>query len=96
MVVRAGRDCALVLRDSGVSRRHVQVTATGGEFLVEDLGSTNGTHFEGARVTTVRVAAGATLLVGRTSLRVQPEPHGLQVQPSRSHRFGELVGAKAW
>ena len=47
VVVGAGRDCALVLRDSGVSRRHVQVTATGGEFLVEDLGSTNGTHFEG-------------------------------------------------
>lgn len=93
VVVGAGRDCALVLRDSGVSRRHVQVTAVDGEFVVEDLGSTNGTHFEGARVTAVRVAAGATLLVGRTSLRVQPEPYGLQVEPSRSNRFGELVGA---
>ena len=93
VVVGSGRDCALVLRDSGVSRRHVQVTAADGEFLVEDLGSTNGTHFEGARVTTVRVPPGATLLVGRTSLRVQPEPRGLEVEPSRSHRFGELVGA---
>jgi DNA-binding NtrC family response regulator len=92
VVVGTGRDCALVLRDTGVSRRHLQVTAVDGQFLVEDLESTNGTRFEGAQVTTVRVAPGATLLVGRTSLRVQPEPHGLQVEPSRSLRLGELVG----
>ncbi|MBL9105495.1 MAG: sigma 54-dependent Fis family transcriptional regulator [Myxococcales bacterium] len=93
IVVGSGRDCALVLHDSGVSRHHARVSEVEGKFLVEDLGSTNGTHFEGARVTAVTVAPGATLLVGRTSLRVQPEPHGLQVEPSRSQRFGELVGA---
>lgn len=92
VVVGSGRDCELVLRDAGVSRRHTRVTVDGDGFRVEDLGSTNGTHFEGARVTNARVGPGATLQLGRTSLRVQPESHELHLQPSQSTRFGELVG----
>jgi DNA-binding NtrC family response regulator len=94
VTVGSDRGCTLALRDTGVSRQHLRVTAEpGGEYLVTDLGSTNGTRFAGARVTSARVGPGATLQVGRTSLRVQPEPHGLQIEPSRAHRLGELVGA---
>ncbi len=94
VLVGSDRACALALRDTGVSRQHLRVTAEAdGQFLVEDLGSTNGTLYEGARLRALRVPAGATLKIGRTSLRVQPEPHGLQIEPSRAQRFGELVGA---
>ena len=94
VTVGSDRACALALGDTGVSRQHLRVRAEpGGQFLVEDLGSTNGTLYEGARLSALQVPAGATLRIGRTTLRIQPEPHELQIEPSRAHRFGELVGA---
>jgi len=50
-VVAIGRDalCDLVLRTGGVSRRHseIEVTASGGPFLLRDAGSRNGTAIGG-------------------------------------------------
>jgi predicted component of type VI protein secretion system len=42
-----GRDgqCDLVVDDRRVSRRHARISWGEGRFCVEDLGSTNGTHF---------------------------------------------------
>ena len=91
--VGSDRACGLVLGDTGVSRQHLQITAEpDGQFLVEDLGSKNGTLYEGAKVSALRVPAGATLRIGRTSLRIQAEAHVLRLEASRSQRLGELVG----
>ncbi len=93
--VLVGQDpaCDLRLRDSRVSRRHLSVRpGAAGSFVVEDLGSKNGTLFEGAAVTRVLVPAGATLRLGHTFLRIQPAPHHLDLPPSQSRRFGAMVG----
>src|SRR5690606_18189533 len=58
----------------------------------EDLGSKNGTLYEGAAARALVVPAGAALRLGHTTLRLQPEPQALALEPSRSRRFGELVG----
>ncbi len=49
---RIGRDSAsdLVVRDSLASREHAVVRETGGEFLLEDLASRNGTLLNGVRI----------------------------------------------
>ncbi|MEO0601113.1 MAG: FHA domain-containing protein, partial [Myxococcota bacterium] len=49
---RIGRaeDNEVVLSDVGVSRRHAQVYVSRGEVTVEDLGSGNGTYYNGYRV----------------------------------------------
>lgn len=60
--VGSDRGCGLVLGDTGVSRQHLQITAAAdGQFLIEDLGSKNGTLYEGAKVSALRVPAGATV-----------------------------------
>ena len=82
----------LHLSDDRVSGKHVAVTADGPRFAVCDLGSTNGTWYEGSRVTELTVPAGSTLLVGRTALRIEAEAQPLDVPPSQARRFGELVG----
>jgi hypothetical protein len=91
-VVGTAAGAALALSDDRVSARHAAVRADGARFVVRDLGSTNGTWFEGSRITEVTVPAGSTLLVGRSALRVEPEAQPLDVPPSQSRRFGELVG----
>jgi DNA-binding NtrC family response regulator len=43
-------------------------------------------------VNEVSVGPGATLRVGRSALRIEPESEPLDLPPSQSRRFGELVG----
>ena len=92
VVVGTDRAAELVLSDDRVSARHVAVRADASRFVVRDLGSTNGTWFEGSRVTEITLPAGSTLLVGRSALRVEPEAQVLDLPPSQARRFGELVG----
>jgi pSer/pThr/pTyr-binding forkhead associated (FHA) protein len=53
-----------------VSRLHCQLTATADSLQVKDLGSTNGTFVNGARVTAAELNAGDRLSVGRLELVV--------------------------
>ena len=41
----------IVIEDPQVSRRHAQLTRQGASYLIEDIGSTNGTYVNGKRVT---------------------------------------------
>ena len=83
--------CALVLTDERASRQHAAVRRLGTRFSVRDLGSTNGTLYEGARITESVVGPGATFKLGRSAIRIQPEANAIDVAPSQSRRFGELV-----
>jgi len=52
-----GRDVTsdIVLGDTEVSRQHARITHTAGGYVVEDLGSTNGTFINGERLMAPRV-----------------------------------------
>ncbi|HEV7523320.1 MAG TPA: ABC transporter transmembrane domain-containing protein [Acidimicrobiia bacterium] len=67
-----GRECdGVVLDDPKVSRRHVQLRATDAGLVVSDLGSSNGTFVDGARIANATAAgAGATIRVGATEIVV--------------------------
>ncbi|MCY1075039.1 FHA domain-containing protein [Archangium lansingense] len=43
-------ECDVVLYDAGISRRHCRIFAEGGEYFVEDMGSSNGTQVNGKQV----------------------------------------------
>ena len=92
LVIGTDRDCALTLTDDRVSRCHLEVLAReDGAFVVRDLDSRNGTLYEGSLFTKLTVSAGATFKLGRSFIRIQPYPHALEVMPSQSRRFGDLV-----
>ena len=93
VIVGTDPACDLVLRDPRVSRRHMSVEpGPEGQFVVADLGSKNGTLYQGAAVQRLAAPAGSALRLGHTTLRIQPEPQALALEPSRSRRFGDLVG----
>lgn len=52
-----GRDSTneVVINDSEISRRHARLTFQGGKYVLEDLGSTNGTFVNGQRLAGPRV-----------------------------------------
>jgi pSer/pThr/pTyr-binding forkhead associated (FHA) protein len=65
-------DSTLVLTDDYVSTRHARLMPRGDEWVLEDLGSTNGTYLGRQRVTDpVAVALGAQIRVGKTVLELR-------------------------
>lgn len=65
-------DSTLVIDDDYASSRHSRVYPSEGSWVVEDLGSTNGTWIDRTRITSPTVLpVGAPLRVGRTTLQIQ-------------------------
>lgn len=66
-------DSTLVLTDDYASTRHARLSKRGSEWYVEDLGSTNGTYLDRAKVTTaVRVPIGTPVRIGKTVIELRP------------------------
>jgi pSer/pThr/pTyr-binding forkhead associated (FHA) protein len=49
-LVGRGEDCDLTLHDAEISRHHCTIRIRGGEAVVSDLGSSNGTFVNGHRI----------------------------------------------
>jgi pSer/pThr/pTyr-binding forkhead associated (FHA) protein len=58
----------IFLDDVTVSRRHAQFLRHGTSFQVKDLGSLNGTYFDGVRIDTALLSDGAEVQVGKFRL----------------------------
>jgi pSer/pThr/pTyr-binding forkhead associated (FHA) protein len=65
-------DSTLVIDDDYASSRHARVYPGDDGWIVEDLGSTNGTWVDRTRITSPTVLApGVPLRIGRTTLKLQ-------------------------
>jgi DNA-binding NtrC family response regulator len=91
VVVGAHASCDLVLADPQVSRRHAELAVLPEGIRIKDLGSTNGTWWQGTKVGEVVVPSGATVQFGATPVRIAAaEPASLP--PSEQDHFGAIAG----
>ncbi|HKZ70832.1 MAG TPA: FHA domain-containing protein [Anaerolineales bacterium] len=68
-VMTMGRDMSndIVINDAEASRHHARLTKQGSSYVIEDLGSTNGTFVNSARLSTPRtLSAGDVIGIGET------------------------------
>lgn len=73
ILIGRAEDSTLVLDDDYASTRHARLTQQGQEYFLEDLGSTNGTYLDRARVTTpTPVPIGVPIRIGRTVIELRP------------------------
>jgi DNA-binding NtrC family response regulator len=91
ITVGAHRSCDLVLEDPQVSRKHAEISAAPEGIRIRDLGSTNGTWWQGTRVGEAIVPAGATVQFGATPVRISAAD-APSLPPSDRDRFGEMAG----
>ena len=59
----------IVINDPNVSRRHARISRADDGFVVEDLGSTNGTLLDGAPIDRERIEGGDELTFGQSTAR---------------------------
>ena len=72
LLIGRGTDAAIKLDDDYVSTRHARVAASGDEWFVEDLGSTNGTYVGPVRITQpTTIGLGVQVRVGKTILELR-------------------------
>ena len=78
----AGRhpDADIFLDDVTVSRRHAEFVRVGTAFQVRDLGSMNGTYFDGVRIESALLSDGAEVQVGKFRLTFYASRYDLAAQ----------------
>ncbi|MER7010487.1 FhaA domain-containing protein [Saccharopolyspora sp. NPDC000359] len=67
-IIGRGQEGQFRLPDTGVSRKHIEITWDGQSAMLADLGSTNGTTVNGTPVQTWQLADGDVIRVGHSSL----------------------------
>ncbi len=90
--IGTAKDADLVLTDTAVSRRHVEVRLAGPRMIVRDHSSTNGTRVDGVQVLEAVISSGALLQVGETTVRVSAVDEPIVIPLSTKQSFGSLLG----
>jgi pSer/pThr/pTyr-binding forkhead associated (FHA) protein len=72
VLIGRGSDAAIRLDDDYVSTRHARIAASGDQWFVEDLGSTNGTYVGTVRITQpTTISLGTQVRIGKTVLELR-------------------------
>ena len=72
ITVGRAEDCTLVITDDYASARHAKLVPRDGQWYLEDMGSTNGTYLDRAKVSApTPVPLGVPIRIGRTSFELR-------------------------
>jgi hypothetical protein len=73
ITIGRAEDSTLVITDDYASARHARLVPRSGHWLLEDLGSTNGTYLDRTKVSgPTPVPLGVPIRIGRTALELRP------------------------
>lgn len=67
-IIGRGRDADVVIDDQGASRAHAELLWDGKRAQLKDLGSTNGTRLDGAKIETALLEPDSVIEIGRTRI----------------------------
>ena len=95
---------AIVINDPSVSVRHAELILTGGEYVLRDLGSTNGIRVNGKHVTEAKLCPGDRVRFGSIEGVFEPDAKGAArplppreeaapAAPGQSHRPSDFGNA---
>jgi len=98
--ISIGRDSSneIAVNDAEVSRRHSRLSFQGGKYVLEDMGSTNGTYVNGQRLTGPRVLkSGEVISLGEQIVfvyeAVDSDPGATMVSPRKAAEIRPPVAA---
>ena len=80
MIVGRDHTCELVLQSQSISRRHAKLSWTRGRFLVEDLGSVNGTTVNDQRIKRTVLSPGDRVGMGVYEVKLVAQPEEIDLK----------------
>jgi transcriptional regulator with GAF, ATPase, and Fis domain len=93
ITIGSAEDNDIALTDDTVSRNHCRIYQAGNSYLVQDLGSTNGTFVDQVRIKEAYLKPGSTVELGNTSVQFQSYDEEIHISPLSDERFGDIIGA---
>ena len=69
IIGRGSKNADLSIKDGNVSRRHACIVRQGNDWIMKDLGSTNGVELDGARIDQKRIEEGDVFYICEHELR---------------------------
>jgi serine/threonine-protein kinase len=94
LVIGRSSTAGLRVEDDLVSRRHAEITRENGDYVLRDLGSSNGTQLNGMPITVTALAFGDEITLGRTRLLfVQDAPSALIGETVAGYQVLEQIGS---
>jgi transcriptional regulator with GAF, ATPase, and Fis domain len=85
-------DNDLVIQDDTVSRYHCKIVQEEAAYVLEDLGSTNGTFINKVRIREGFLKPGCTVHLGQSELKFFAGEEEVDIVPSRKDRCGDIIG----
>ncbi|MBL8784476.1 MAG: sigma 54-interacting transcriptional regulator [Deltaproteobacteria bacterium] len=85
-------DNDIVVDDDTVSRYHCRISQDDDAWVIQDLGSTNGTFVNRVRIKEAFLKPGCLVTVGKTDVRFQSLDERVEITPANRDRFGRIVG----
>lgn len=82
----------LTLEDQQVSSTHAEIEASEDGYVLRDLGSTNGTFYEDARIREVYLRPEMRFTIGRSTLQFVPLEEVVEIPLSEKDSFGRVTG----
>jgi len=75
VVIGHGQDCDIAIDNAAISRKHAQIEYSDGEYIVSDLGSSNGTFLNGQQINKPEVLKpGTNIGIAKFNLTFQETP----------------------
>jgi len=84
--------CDIVLTDNYVSGRHARLALTARGWTIADLGSRNGTHLDGARVSEAVWPPDKPLTLGRTMLILRQNRDACELELPAGREYAGMIG----
>lgn len=83
-----------MLTDETVSRRHLELRLVPEGIQILDLGSHNGTFYQGQRVHRMVLSPGARIQLGRAELSIEADDDSFErLSPDCADRYGDMTGS---
>jgi DNA-binding NtrC family response regulator len=90
--VGAMDDNDVVVDDDTVSRYHCRIYQDDNAYLIQDLGSTNGTFVNRVRIKEAYLKPGCTITVGKGNVRFHNLDERVTIEPVMRDKYGDIVG----
>lgn len=86
-------DNTFQIAEPSVSSHHCEILMSGGEFVIKDLDSTNGTYIDGTKIAEAKLKPGQSLRLGEVEIQFDPEKSNSlkNTENIRTHVQGSIL-----